>query len=148
MNPDYYTQDGRHPEDVIRTAKTFINELQHVQETYFNKLVTDLSLSKDGEEWLFDYIYNTSDEDNYDDFEHYLQDFKQTYRNFISIPENNFNPAVTLLSTDFAEDSPMLHMSSYEADLETCFPSYFDEQEIVLSELQTISFKQAIPTNE
>ena len=49
MKNKNYTQDGRHPEDAISEAKTFINELQKVQEQYFSKLVLDLKITKEGE---------------------------------------------------------------------------------------------------
>lgn len=137
-----YTQDNKHPEDVIHKIKSFINELQIVQNTYFENLVSELNLTKDGEDWLFDYIYNTTEEDKYDDFEHYLQDYKKTYEDFVQKPDTMYNPAETFLSTDFGEFSPMLDMSSYEADLETTFPSSFDKNDQVFSDLETITFKQ------
>lgn len=120
----YYTPSNEHPEDAIYKAKTFINELQTVQEKYFAQLVSDLKLNKNGEEFLFDYIYNSGDE-NFDDFCHYLQDFDKKYEDFI-VQDMMHNPAVNLLST--AHDA-CLHMSSYEADLETAFPSPFEESD-------------------
>lgn len=140
MNKETYTPDGMHPEDAIYKAKTFINELQEVQETYFNKLVDDLKLTKEGETWLFDYIYNSDDQ--YDGFDHYLQDFKKKYIDFIKI-NTMFNSNETFLPTDFGEFSPMLHMSSYEADLETAFPSPFNDEEPVSLGLETVTFKNS-----
>ncbi len=66
-----------HPEDLIYKIKTFINELQAVQETYFVELVKKLNLNTKGEDYLFDYIYNSSNE--YEDFENYLQTYKQRF---------------------------------------------------------------------
>ena len=120
----YYTPSNEHPEDAIYKVKTFINELQTVQEKYFARLVSDLQLNKTGEEFLFDYIYNSGDE-KFDDFCHYLQDFGKKYEDFI-VQDMMHNPAVSLLST--VHDA-YLHMSSYEADLETAFPSPFEESE-------------------
>jgi len=71
-----------HPEDEIYKVKTFINELQKVQEEYFTKLVENLNLSKEGEDWLFDYIHN-SDKNEFDDFQHYLNDFNKKYEDMI-----------------------------------------------------------------
>jgi hypothetical protein len=102
-----------HPEDLIHKIKTFINELQEVQNVYFNTLVNDLKLNKDGDEFLFDYIYNCCDE-NFDDFEHYLQTFGKKY-NDVSLNDQGENPA--------------LHMSSCEADIETNFPSAYNDRE-------------------
>lgn len=117
-----------HPEDEIYKVKTFINELQKVQEEYFTKLVENLNLSKEGEDWLFDYLHN-SDKNEFDDFQHYLNDFNKKYEDMIKKDEMYIDPAETFLSTDFAEFSPMLHMSSYEPDLETAFPSPYNENE-------------------
>ena len=47
-----------HPDDLAYAAKVFINELDKVQDAYFQKLIKDLDLNEQGEEWLFDYIYN------------------------------------------------------------------------------------------
>jgi hypothetical protein len=76
-NKQQYTPDGMHPEDAIYKVKTFVKELQNVQEKYIKKLVQDLNLNQDGEEWLFDYIYNSDEE--VDDFSHYLELFKKKY---------------------------------------------------------------------
>jgi hypothetical protein len=147
MKDEYYTTCGQHPEDAIFKAKTFINELQQVQESYFNKLVQDLRLTKNGEDWLFDYVYNTPDEEGYDGFEHYLQDYKQKYDNFVKpqdiMIDSCYNPGETLLSTDFGEFSPMFHMSSYEPELETAFPSPYNDSEPFSLGLETLTFKHA-----
>lgn len=75
---------NRHPEDLIYENKKFISELSKVQDLYFTTLVEELGLNKDGEEWLFDYIYNASDE-SYESFEHYLEQHGRKYEEFISI---------------------------------------------------------------
>jgi hypothetical protein len=141
MNKEYYTADGSHPDDAIFKTKTFINELQKVQEKYFSDLVLDLKINKDGEDWLFDYIYNTSDDENYDGFEHYLNDHGKKYEDLILTKDIAYNPAVNLLSTDFAEYSPMIHMSSYEPDLETAFPSAYNDKEPVSFQLDSLHIK-------
>ena len=131
MNEKYYTPDGHHPEDAIFKAKTFINELQNVQEEYFRNLANDLKLTKEGEDWLFDYVYNTTEDEKYDGFEHYLEDFKKKYNDMVYPDVMYTNSAETLLSTDFGEFSPMMHMSSYEPDLETAFPPAYNGNEPV-----------------
>ena len=130
--------DTLHPEDAIYKTKTFINELQSVQETYFADLVQNLKLNKKGEEWLFDYVYNTSEDDNYDDFEHFLQDYNQTYNELFTESDMLYNPSVTLLSTPTNVFEPLTHMSSYEPELETAFPSFYDDKEQISSELDTL----------
>jgi hypothetical protein len=139
MNKEHYTPDGMHPEDAIYKAKTFINELQKVQEEYFNKLVVDLNLNKEGEDWLFDYVYNSDEE--YDGFDHYLENYRKKYDDLI-LKDSMFNNSVdTFLPTDFGEFSPMLHMSSYEPDLETAFPPAYNDNEPFSLGLDTITVK-------
>lgn len=53
-----YTPQGDHPEDRIFRDKEFINKLSEVQNKYFDELVADLSLSQEGSDLLFDYVYN------------------------------------------------------------------------------------------
>jgi hypothetical protein len=139
MKTKNYTPDGQHPEDAIFKVKTFINELQSVQEEYFIKLVRDLNLTKEGEDWLFDYVYNTKYDENYDGFEHYLENFKKKYDDMV-FHDTMYNESVdALLPTDFGEFSPMFHMSSYESDLETAFPPAYNDNEPISLGLDTIT---------
>ena len=79
-----YTPEGKHPEDAIYEVKEFFRKLQDVQEDYFQRLSKGLKLTEEGEEYLFDYIYNTNNEvDDIDDFAHYVQTLGKSYRNFI-----------------------------------------------------------------
>jgi hypothetical protein len=71
-----------HPEDSIHKVKTFINELQKVQDSYFNQLLDELNFNKLGQDYLFDYIFNC-DDPYVDDFSHYLSDFKRIYSEMI-----------------------------------------------------------------
>ena len=50
----------KHPDDRIMATKDFINELSKVQDRYFKKLCLKLELSKETEDYLFDYIFNES----------------------------------------------------------------------------------------
>lgn len=144
MNKIKYTPDGQHPEDAIFKAKTFINELQKVQEEYFIKLSKDLNLTKEGEEWLFDYVYNEPD-DTYDGFDLYLEDFKKKYENMVNTEDIMYtNSAETILSTDLGEFSPMIHMSSYEPELETAFPPAYNDNEPISLGLDTITVNKTI----
>lgn len=144
MNKKYYTPDNSHPEDAIHKAKSFINELQKVQEDYFGKLITDLNLTKEGEDWLFDYIYNISADEEYDDFSHYLESFKKKYEEMVSTDIMFNNSVDSLLTTDFGEFSPMLHMSSYEPELETAFPSPYENTDSQVLSLDTITVQSPI----
>lgn len=124
-----YTPDGMHPEDAIYTVKIFVNELQKIQNEYFNKLVADLNLNKEGEDWLFDYIFNSDDE--VDDFSHYLSNYNREYSSFTNRKDILFNSLDTVGAAE--------HMSSYEADLETTFPSAYNDNEPISFGLDTIT---------
>ena len=136
-----------HPEDQIYKAKSFINELQTVQDKYFEELAENLNLSPIGKDWLFDYIFNTKDE-KYDDFEHYLCQFRKTYAEMLNHESPAPNPSVNFMSTDFGEFNPYAHMSSYEADLETSFPSYFNEKEPISLGIKDVQFQSLSIENE
>ena len=81
--PNYYTFTGQHPDDAINKVKTFINELQVVQEKYYAQLINDLNLKDDSlDDWLFDYIYN--EDPNIDFmFTEYLEDRGKKYEDFV-----------------------------------------------------------------
>lgn len=126
-----------HPEDKIYKVKTFINELQEVQKVYFDNLVSALKMNKNGEEFLFDYIYNSLDD--VDDFTHYLQTCGKTYQDMVHNDMMHTDLNTVYHSSDFGEFNPMVDMSSYEPDLETSFPPY-NSDEPVLMGLDSISF--------
>lgn len=102
MKNKNYTPDGQHPEDVIIYVKNFINELSRVQENYFKKLVLDLKINKEGEDWLHDYIYNSGEEGEKLCFDEYLQECGKLYEEFI-IKDAYYIPVddVAELETDF-----------------------------------------------
>jgi hypothetical protein len=79
-----YTPEGKHPEDAIYEVKEFVKKLQDVQEDYFQRLSEGLKLTQEGEEYLFDYIYNVSNNDQkIDDFAHYLETLNKNYKDLI-----------------------------------------------------------------
>ena len=82
MKPKYHTKTGQHPDDVINRVKTFINELQIVQEKYFDDLVNELNISEELNDWLFDYIFN-EDSDIDLMFTEYLEDINKDYVDFV-----------------------------------------------------------------
>jgi len=83
MKPKYYTKSGNHPDDVINKVKTFINELQKVQEKYLNDLMDDLNLKNDIlDDWIFDYVFN-EDSDIEEMFTEYLEDRGKNYEDFV-----------------------------------------------------------------
>jgi hypothetical protein len=79
-----YTPEGKHPEDAIYEVKIFINKLQDVQEDYIQRLSKGLKLTQEGEEYLFDYIYNIDNKNReIDDFAHYLEILGRNYETLI-----------------------------------------------------------------
>ena len=84
MSNTAYTQEGKHPEDAIHEVKEFVKKLQDVQEDYFQGLSKGLKLTEEGEEYLFDYIYNIDNKNReIDDFAHYLEILGRNYENLI-----------------------------------------------------------------
>ena len=85
MDKKYYTNTNTHPEDEIYRVKNFINELQKVQDQYFEKLVNNLRIDSQGEGFLFDYIFNADSEDNQKTFEEYIVPYTaQPYESFVT----------------------------------------------------------------
>jgi hypothetical protein len=79
-----YTPEGKHPEDAIYEVKEFVKKLQDVQEDYFQRLSKGLKLTQEGEEYLFDYIYNIDNKNReIDDFADYLEILGRNYENLI-----------------------------------------------------------------
>lgn len=90
MDKTYYTSSQKHPEDEIARVKTFINELQAVQEEYYEKLVADLRITDKGEDFLFDFIYNEREPKL---FEEYLSEFEVGPYEHLVTPKTKKNKA-------------------------------------------------------
>jgi hypothetical protein len=67
----------KHPEDEIHRVREFISELSKVQDSYFEELCDKLGLIPSGREWLFDYVFNRSDD--YETFEEYLEAYGKSF---------------------------------------------------------------------
>jgi hypothetical protein len=81
MNKSYYTEDVRHPEDVIYQERQFIREINSIVNNKFEKLVKDLRLDEAGSDWLFDYIYNCDDDTI--SFDEFLNEAGLDYSDFV-----------------------------------------------------------------
>jgi len=80
-----YTPEGKHPEDAIYEVKSFFEKLRDVQDDYFERLSEGLNLTEQGKDFLFDYIYNVSNDDQkIDDFAHYLETLNKNYEDLIN----------------------------------------------------------------
>jgi hypothetical protein len=84
MKNKNYTKQNEHPEDRIFADAAYISRLGDTQTEVFNKLVADLNLNERGEEWLFDYVFNSDGEDS---FEEYIEERGFTYSEFVKISE-------------------------------------------------------------
>lgn len=83
MNKKNYTKTGQHPDDAIDKVKTFINQLQKVQEKYLSDLIDDLNLKDESlDDWIFDYVFN-EDSDIEEMFTEYLEDRGKNYEDFV-----------------------------------------------------------------
>ena len=60
-------------EQTIAKYKTFIKELSEVQESYYQKLIKEINISEEDEEYLFDYIYN----EDFLTFKNYMAQFNR-----------------------------------------------------------------------
>jgi len=69
----------KHPEDEIFRVRQFIKELSNVQDQYFKQLSEDLGMTEEGEDWLFDYVFNGPLEES-DTFEEYLDKYGKTVK--------------------------------------------------------------------
>lgn len=80
-----YTPEGKHPEDAIYEVKSFFDKLRDVQDDYFERLSKGLNLTEEGKDFLFDYVYNVSNDDQQiDDFGHYLETLNKNYEDLIN----------------------------------------------------------------
>ena len=70
-------------DDKIYTTWITLRDLSQKQEEIFEALVKDLHLNLKGEQWLFDYIYNSEEEEKYITFEEYLSFYKVNYSDLI-----------------------------------------------------------------
>ena len=93
MNKSSYTNSNTHPDDEIFRVKTFINELQQVQETYYQALRQNLRIDEEGESFLFDYVYNADEEDSKKMFSEVLEEVTgQSYEKFVDLKESDGAP--------------------------------------------------------
>ena len=64
---------------LIKDNKTIIEAFQRTIDLYFDTLCSELNLTEDGINWLFDYIYNSNVMSNGEEsFEEYLKNYGKT----------------------------------------------------------------------
>ena len=59
--------------ELLNNIKYLVGEMSKIQTQYFDILLDNLDLLEDGEDWLFDYIFNQTTEQN--SFEEYLEGY-------------------------------------------------------------------------
>ena len=67
---------NQNPEAAIKYAKEFITELSIIQCVYFDGLCEGLGLTREGGDWMFNYVFNEIDSPT---FEEYLKKYGKTY---------------------------------------------------------------------
>lgn len=72
----HYTSFGEHPEDRIFRDREYIQRIHRYVDSVYDLLANDLRLNEEGQEFLFDYVYNS--EDNIE-FEEYLERLNVKY---------------------------------------------------------------------
>jgi hypothetical protein len=80
IHQNHYTKFGEHPEDRIFRDREYIQRIQKHVDSVYDLLVNDLRLNDEGYNWLFDYIFNSDDNI---EFEEFLAKYKIQYCNLI-----------------------------------------------------------------
>jgi hypothetical protein len=86
ITKEHYTKENEHPEDRIYKDKEFVDRLNKLIDEVFNHLAEDLRLNKEGQEFLFNYVYNESAEFS---FEEYLENMGLNYTDMVLPNEIN-----------------------------------------------------------
>jgi len=73
-----------HTEDLIYKEKQFIRRLAETQDGVFQKLSESLDLTEEGDDWLWDYVFNCQDEV---EFEEYLAGYGIEYKSLVGDEE-------------------------------------------------------------
>jgi hypothetical protein len=78
----HYTKHKEHPEDRIFKDREYIQRLQKHIDCVYESLAQDLRLNEKGYNWLFDYVFNESD--NHMQFEEYLNKYGVKYEHCVT----------------------------------------------------------------
>ncbi len=68
INYTHYTSKNEHPEDVIYREKNYISRLQEHIDSVYDTLADNLRLTEKGKDMLFDYIFNSTENDGFEDY--------------------------------------------------------------------------------
>ena len=71
-------------DDSIYVTRTALRDLSQKQNEIFEALSEKLQLNEEGEQWMFDYIYNSEEEEKYIPFEEYLSFYKINYSDLVN----------------------------------------------------------------
>ncbi len=53
---------------VIENTKFLIGELNRIQALYYDTLIDELGVKEGEEDWIFDYLYNNTNEGSFEEF--------------------------------------------------------------------------------
>jgi hypothetical protein len=70
-------------DDKIYVHRIALRDLSQKQEEIFETLAKELCLNREGEQWMFDYIYNSEEEEKHIPFDEYLSFYKVNYSDLI-----------------------------------------------------------------
>ena len=71
-------------DNLIYVSRRHIRDLSQQQDKIFETLTKHLQLNSEGEQWMFDYIYNSEEEEKYIPFEEYLSFYKINYSDLVN----------------------------------------------------------------
>ena len=71
-------------DDSIYMTRMALRDLSQKQNEIFEALSEKLQLNEKGEQWMFDYIYNSEEEEKYITFEEYLSFYKINYSDLVN----------------------------------------------------------------
>ena len=70
-------------DNLIYVSRRHIRDLSQQQDKIFETLTKHLQLNSEGEQWMFDYIYNSEEEEKYITFEEYLSFYDKSLKDLV-----------------------------------------------------------------
>ena len=70
-------------DNLIYVSRRHIRDLSQQQDKIFETLTKHLQLNREGEQWMFDYIYNSEEEEKYITFEEYLSFYNKFLKDLV-----------------------------------------------------------------
>jgi len=115
-------------EEIINTTRIFIQELEKIQDHYFEKLTKELpTLTESGKDWLLDYVYNDT-YNNYAGFSEFLEKYDCRNAIFKNLEEESTSPS----TDDLLSEIERLKAERNQAvkDFDMLLGSFLRKQEV------------------